>query len=101
MKTGLFSVEAKAWFKGLFITCLTTLVTGLYGFASQGTLPTWAQFKPYLISSFGAGLSYIITNYLSNSQGQLLKKETPAQVAVITAAKEQAKEMSANPPETK
>ena len=62
------------WWKGLLITVFTTLLTGIYGILSAGDFPTWDQFKPYLVSSIAAGISYVLKNLLSNSEGQFLKK---------------------------
>lgn len=59
---------------------LTTLLTGLYTILSAGAFPTWEQFKPYLISSVSAGVAYILKNFISNNQGQVLKKDVPVKV---------------------
>ena len=62
--------------KGLIVTILTALVTGLYMGINEGTFNfTWLFFKPIVLSSVSAGLAYILKNWLSNSEGKILKKE--------------------------
>ena len=82
MKNGIGSLNSKDFWNGLIITFLSTLLTGIYGFLSTGALPTWEQFKPYLISSIAAGVSYVIHALGSNNAGQFLKKDVSPQTPV-------------------
>lgn len=61
--------------KGLLLTVLTTLFSGLGVYFSQNSLPTWPEFEVILISSGGASISYLLKNLMTNSQGQFLKSE--------------------------
>lgn len=62
--------------KGFLLATLTAVITSLYAIINTGTFPTdWATWKTILLVGLGAGLSYIIKNFLTNSKDKFLKKE--------------------------
>ena len=76
MKSILLKLKKNDFVKGLIITMIAVIVTSLYQFINSGSIPTdWNSWKTVLLASLGAGLSYIIKNWLTNSQGEFLKKE--------------------------
>lgn len=72
----LFSVGIKDATKGLIVAVLTVLLSMLGSSISNGSFPaTWEEWKVILLASLGAGLSYILKNWLTNSDDRFLKKE--------------------------
>ena len=62
--------------KGLIVAVIGALVTGLYNALQGGTIEfTWLFFKPIVLASVVAGLSYIIKNWLTNSEDKFLKAD--------------------------
>ena len=75
-KSKLFKLDWKDLLKGFFVAVLMAIVTGVYQAIEGGTFElTWLFFKPVLLSGFGAGLAYIIKNWLTNSSDQVLKAD--------------------------
>lgn len=81
-KTSLFSINWKDLVKGFILAFLTALVTAIGQSITAQSLPTWAQILVDLKLALGAGVAYLIKNFLTNSKGQFLAKEvipsTPA-----------------------
>jgi hypothetical protein len=75
MKSKLFTLNAPDWLKGLFIAFVTALLTGIYQAFQTGAALNWVTLKPVLYTAIAAGLSYLIKNFLTNSQNQLMKAE--------------------------
>lgn len=72
----LFTVGISDAVKGLIVSVLTVLISMLGSSISNGVFPdTWEDWKVILLASLGAGLSYILKNWLTNSDDQFLKKE--------------------------
>lgn len=64
--------------KGFITAMITVIVTSLYSSIQSGTIPTdWLFWKTQLMLGLGAGLSYLIKNFLTNSDDKFLKKEEP------------------------
>lgn len=74
MKSGFASLNVQDFFKGLIIAVITALVTFLYNTMDSGELVF--NWKQIITTSLTAALAYIIKNYLSNSDGGFLKKES-------------------------
>ena len=72
-----FRLNASDFIKGLVLTLLTALVTGLYELIQSGWVLTfdWITFKPIVMTAVAAALSYLIKNLLTNSDGQVLALE--------------------------
>ena len=75
MKSKLFWVNAKDVVRSLLLAVLTAAGTTLLQIVNTGLLPDRAGWKTVGISAGAAGLSYIIKNFLTNSNDQFLKKE--------------------------
>lgn len=64
------------WMKGLLIAVLTAVLTCVYSFIEQGDIDfTKADWKLIIIAGLGAGISYILKNLATNSEGKVLKSE--------------------------
>jgi surface polysaccharide O-acyltransferase-like enzyme len=74
--SGLLKLSLKDLAKGFLIAVIMAFVTTLYQLIQAGNFDlTWLYFKPIVFASLGAGLSYLIKNLFSNSDGQFLTKE--------------------------
>ncbi len=61
--------------KGFIVAFLSTALTGVVATLDSGALPTLAELKSAGIVGLTAGLSYLLKNLLTNSQGVVLKKD--------------------------
>ena len=61
--------------KGFIVAFLSTALTGIISTLDSGVLPTMAEIKSAAIVGITAGLSYLLKNLLTNSQGQILKND--------------------------
>jgi hypothetical protein len=61
--------------KGFLLAAITAVITGIYQAIQTGGLPSMADLQTIGIVALGAGLSYLIKNLLTNSDGTPLKKE--------------------------
>ncbi len=76
MKSKFLGLNSKDAIKALIMTMLAVLVSTLIVSLNEGTFPmTWVLWKPIVISTVSAGLTYILKNWLTNSEGQPFKKE--------------------------
>lgn len=60
--------------KGFIVAFLSTALTGIVSMLDAGQLPQLADIKSAAIVGLTAGLSYLLKNVLTNSQGEILKK---------------------------
>jgi Flp pilus assembly protein TadG len=67
------SLNSKDFIKGLFIAVLTAVITMLYTSIEAGEL--MLNWKAIGMTAISAALAYITKNLLTNSNGQILKKE--------------------------
>ena len=76
MKNELLKIGKNDFVKGFIMAILTAIVTALYTSIQSGKLPsTIEDFKVIGLSSLSAGLVYLMKNFLSNSEGEFLKKD--------------------------
>ena len=75
MKSRFLSLDAKDFFRGLFIAFLTAIITGVINILDTGTVFTWITLKPVLIAGVSAALSYLLKCLMTNSQDQMFKRE--------------------------
>jgi hypothetical protein len=61
--------------KGFVVAFLSAALTGLVAILETSQLPQMSDLKAAAIVGLTAGLSYLLKNVLTNSQGQLLKKD--------------------------
>jgi hypothetical protein len=72
-----WSLNGNDFLKGLVVTVLTAIITGVYQLIQNNqNFMTWISFKPILIASLGAGLAYMLKNFSQNSQGEMFKKDS-------------------------
>jgi len=64
--------------KGFILAVITALVIGVYQALQAGTIAfTWVFWQPVVLSAVGAGIAYLVKNFLTNSTGQPLTIEKP------------------------
>ena len=61
--------------KGFVVAFLSAALTGIVAILETSQLPQVSDIKAAAIVGLTAGLSYLLKNVLTNSQGQLLKKD--------------------------
>ena len=79
MKTGLFSLKKRDFVKGLIMAIATAVLTAVYSFIEAGGLPTKDQWKNVLMIGIGAGITYLIKNFLTPTNveaAEIVDKET-------------------------
>jgi hypothetical protein len=74
-KSSFLTWNAKDFFTGLIMVIITAIVTGVYQIIQSGGLFDWVTLKPVLLAAIGAGLSYLIKNLFTNSEGTFMTKE--------------------------
>lgn len=75
MNNKLFALGWRDAVKGFIVSAITVILIGSYTSLQNGTLPTLEEFKQLALMGLGAGISYLIKNFLENSEGKFLKKE--------------------------
>lgn len=75
MKSEMFSVNTKDAIKGIVVAVITAVLTALVNVLQTGVIPSPADLQGVGIVALTAGLSYILKNFLTNSNDELLKKE--------------------------
>ena len=62
--------------KSVIMAFLGAFITGLYKFIELGTIPSaWAEWKPVVMAGAAAAIGYLIKNFFTNSEGQILKSD--------------------------
>jgi hypothetical protein len=76
VKAKFLKINIKDIALGSLMAFLSSVITGLYEYLNAGKFPsTWVEFKPIIIVGLSSFVAYIIKNFFTNSQGDLLKKE--------------------------
>jgi VIT1/CCC1 family predicted Fe2+/Mn2+ transporter len=75
MKSKFLNLDIKDAINGFVVAFLSAALTGLVATLDSGALPTVTELKSAGIIGLTAGLSYLLKNVLTNSNGELLKKE--------------------------
>ena len=78
MKSKLFNLDLKDLLKGALIAALVIIATGLLTIIDSGNIADlikWIFLKPILLAGVAGFLSYLIKNFLTNSDDKILKKE--------------------------
>jgi hypothetical protein len=77
-KSKILTLSFKDGVKGLLVSVITVVISSLYALIEAGVFPTtWNDWKVILLAAAGSGLSYIIKNWLTNSDDKFLKREEP------------------------
>lgn len=74
-KSEFLTLQQKDFIKGLIMSVLTSIVTGLYMIIKNGGLPTMNDYRNIGLAAASVFLSYILKNFLTNSQDQFIKSE--------------------------
>lgn len=61
--------------KGFVVAFFSAALTGIVDILETSQLPQISDLKAAAIVGLTAGLSYLLKNVLTNSQGQMLKKD--------------------------
>lgn len=76
MKSGFLNLNWTDLAKGLLVAVIGAILTAVYQAIEAGTLAwTWAFWQPIVLAGLGAGIAYLIKNFFTNSQDEVLKKE--------------------------
>lgn len=75
MKSKFLSLDTKDAINGFVVAFLGTALSAVLVTLESGALPTLAELKSAGIIGLTAGLSYLIKNVLTNSNGELAKTE--------------------------
>lgn len=75
MKSKFLTLDTKDAVNGFLVAFLSAALTAVLATLDSGTLPTLAELKSAGIIGLTAGLSYLIKNVLTNSNGDLVKAE--------------------------
>jgi hypothetical protein len=72
----LFSLNWKDLLKGVVVTIFTTLTTSLIDILDTLSFPTNEQWKHILVAGLAAGSAYLLKNFMTNSEGHMMSKES-------------------------
>jgi hypothetical protein len=68
-----FSLNARDWFKGLVVAIITAVITLVYNTIQLGALSF--DWKAIGFAAISAALAYILKNFITNSNDEILKRE--------------------------
>lgn len=72
MRSKFLRLNSRDFFKGLIVTIICTLITGIYQLLVNGFAFNWITLKPVVIAALGSGISYLTKNLLTNSDGDFM-----------------------------
>lgn len=75
MKSKFLNLDIKDAINGFVVAFLSAALTGIVATLDAGALPSVAELKQAGVIGLTAGLSYLLKNVLSNSNGEFLKKD--------------------------
>jgi hypothetical protein len=76
MNSKFLNLNWKDVLKGFVVAVFMTILTSIYTGIQTNQFPvTREQWKVILITSLGAGIAYLLKNVLSNSDGEIFKKD--------------------------
>jgi hypothetical protein len=70
-----FAINGRDLVKGLIVAVLATVLSSLVTIIEAGQLPTADQWKAIGMMAAGAGLSYFLKNFLTNSEDKFLSPD--------------------------
>jgi len=71
----LFSINWHDLFKGLIVTIFTTFISSLITVLDTLQFPNTEGFKHIGLAGLSAGLSYLLKNFFTNSEGKIAIKK--------------------------
>lgn len=72
MRSKFLRLNSRDFVKGLIVTTICTLITGVYQLMTSGFEFNWITLKPVVIAAVGSGISYLTKNLLTNSNGNFM-----------------------------
>jgi hypothetical protein len=75
MRSKYLNLNSRDFIKGLIVAVICTFLTGFYQLVANGGTVNWLTVKPVVIAAFGAAISYLTKNLLTNSKGEFMKGE--------------------------
>lgn len=75
MKSKFLSLDLKDAVNGFVVAFLTASLTGIISILDSGVMPNGVELRKAAIIGLTAGLSYLLKNLVTNSQGELVKSE--------------------------
>jgi len=75
MKSKFLNLDVKDAINGFIIAFLSAALTGIVTTLDSGVLPNVAELKQAGVIGLTAGLSYLLKNLVTNSNGDILKAE--------------------------
>ncbi len=70
------NLNFKDLLKGFAVAVVMAILVSVYTAIEANQFPTtWAQWSIILLSGLGAGIAYLIKNFVTNSGDKMLKKE--------------------------
>lgn len=66
--------------KGFIVAFIAALLTNVSELVQSGRLPNKEELVFSLVVALNGGIAYLIKNFLSNSEGKILKKEDNQQL---------------------
>jgi len=70
-----YDLGSKDFVKGLIVAILTVFLTGITASLDAGVMPTLAILKTSLLTGIGAGVAYLLKNFLTTSDDKFMGKE--------------------------
>ncbi len=75
MNSKFLRLNTRDLIRGMIVTILCTLLTGVYQLLAGGFTINRATLRPVVIAAIGAGISYLTKNLLTNSKGEFMSYE--------------------------
>lgn len=76
MKSKFGFINLRDAINGFVVAFLASALSAAIQVLDAGRVPTLHELKGYLIIGLTAGISYLMKNIVTNSKGEILKKET-------------------------
>lgn len=84
MKSKFFTLNLKDLIKGFIVAFSGALLTTIYQAINAGTIQWTIEFwQPILLTSVGAGISYLLKNLFTNSNDEFAKKDNSDKTDII------------------
>ena len=87
MKSKYLSITIKDVLKGAIVAVLTSIATAVIPILQTGEIPGIEQLHTILIAGVGAGVAYLLKNFFTNSNDQILTREPIPLIPPIGPAK--------------
>ena len=78
VRSGFLKLNARDLLRGALVTALTSVLFTLAASLNAGSLPVLSDLQSILVVGLSAGVSYLLKNLVTNSQGQIASTEPPA-----------------------